>query len=164
MIKPSECPRPHGLIECNRVLDIGAGIRPMGWYEPRTHMCIEPHRPYAEQLWLAGYNAICDHALHALRFVHPGDYEAIYMLDMIEHLDREHGKQLLQAVYHLHPKQIVVFTPYGFLPQSGDAWDMGGDFWQEHRSGWMPKDFPGWDIQMSEPPLHASFHAVWTRP
>lgn len=164
MIKPSECPRPPGLIECETVLDIGAGIRPMGWYKPSVHTCIEPHRPYVEQLWAAGYDAICDHALHALRFIRPLAYDAIYMLDVIEHLERPLGKELLGTVYSLHPKQIVVFTPHGFLPQTGDAWSMGGEQWQEHRSGWMPRDFPGWQIELSKPPLHESFFAVWTRP
>lgn len=139
-------PRPEGLIEADTVLDIGAGIQPMGWYKPRVHMCIEPHRPYAERLWAAGYDAICDHALHALRFVSPGYYDAVYLLDVIEHLERGNGEALLRAVRDLEPKQVVVATPEGFLPQEGDVWGLGGEEWQKHRSGWMPADFPGWAI------------------
>ena len=163
MIKPSECPRPHGLIECEKVLDIGAGLRPMGWYKPKRHTCIEPYWPYAGYLMQAGYDTIWSDALTALQRIRAREYDAIYVLDVLEHLPRLAGRELLKMVYHLQPKQIVVFTPYGFMPQKGDAWGLGGDEWQEHRSGWMPRDFPGWEIQMSEPPLHASFLATWTR-
>ena len=155
-IQAFNIPRPEGFIECRTVLDIGAGLRPAAWHKPTVHMCIEPHRPYAEKLWAAGYQAICDHALHALRFLTPGDYEAVYMLDVIEHLERPAGEELLEAVQALKPKQIIVFTPNGFMPQSHDAWGMGGEHWQTHRSGWVPEDFPGWQIT----PYHPNFFAV----
>lgn len=163
MIEPSECPRPRGLIEVDRVLDIGAGLRPMGWYKPKEHTVVEPHRRYVDVLLRERYDVIHATALTALVHAKPDEYDAIYMLDVIEHMDRVVGKEVLAAAYHLMPKQIVVFTPMGFLPQTGDAWNMDGDKWQEHRSGWMPRDFPGWEIEMSEPPLHASFLATWTR-
>lgn len=151
---------PPGLIKGDSVLDIGAGLRPMAWYTPAQHMCIEPHRPYAESLWKAGYNAICDHALHSLRFLTPGVYDSIFLLDVIEHLERDAGEQLLKAVHRLMAKQIVIFTPDGFMPQEHDAWGMGGEFWQTHRSGWVQEDFPGWVTKKVGP----GFFAVWTRP
>ena len=47
-------PRPPGLSECDTVLDVGAGIRPMNWYAPAEHLCVEPYGPYADRLEAAG--------------------------------------------------------------------------------------------------------------
>lgn len=139
-------PRPPGLIEVDRVLDIGPGLRPMGWYKPKLHICVEPYDAYASRLRTAGYQVMQLTAQAALCILRPGEIDAIYMLDMIEHMTRLEGEAVLDAAIALQPKQIVVATPVGFYPQEGDAWGLGGDYWQRHRSGWMPHDFPGWAI------------------
>lgn len=145
-VTQSGLPRPDGLIEVDTVLDIGPGIRPMGWYTPERHICVEPHGPYADMLYRAGYEVWRVPALVALANAEPGSIDAIYMLDVIEHMEREEGEEALRLAQALSPKQIVVATPVGFLPQHGDQWGLGGEHWQEHRSGWVPADFPGWRI------------------
>lgn len=140
-------PRPEGLIEVDTVLDIGAGLRPMNWYKPKRHICVEPHWAYADRLEKAGYEtwrATAREALGAL--ASPGTVDAVYLLDVIEHMTRSRGEDVLRLARELRPKQIVVFTPVGFMPQEGDAWKLGGEYWQRHRSGWMPRDFPHWAI------------------
>lgn len=152
-VGPSGCPRPEGLIEVDTVLDIGVGIRPMGWYKPGRHICVEPHPPYAEKLKAAGYEVWCETAASAVTTMlswTPGSIGAIYLLDVIEHMERADGTALLKVLPWLGAKQIVVFTPNGFLPQEHDAWNLGGERWQKHRSGWMPADFPGWRISFYE--------------
>lgn len=149
----SGLPRPAGLIEVDTVLDIGAGIRPIGWYKPRRHICVEPHPPYAAMLKDAGYEVWCETAMLALECVLTWPQQsinAVYLLDVIEHMTRVEGEKLLRLIPHLEPKQIIVFTPNGFLPQEHDAWNMGGEHWQTHRSGWTPADFPGWAISFYE--------------
>lgn len=151
-------PAPRGLIECDTVLDIGAGIRPTAWYAPKRHVCVEPYAIYADRLRATGMECMQCTAREALRFVDIGAFDAIYMLDSLEHMTREEGAQVLQLALAVEPKQIVVYTPLGFLEQHGDAWGLGGAEWQEHRSGWLPKDFPGWTIE--ERP--GAFFAIWT--
>lgn len=142
----SGLPRPEGLIEVDSVLDIGAGLRPMGWYKPARHVCVEPYGPYAERLQLDGYEVWGTTAQDALEHLTPGVFDAIYMLDVIEHMTRRDGAEVLQLALAARPKQIVVATPLGFYPQENDAWGLGGEHWQKHRSGWTPDDFPGWKI------------------
>jgi hypothetical protein len=154
-----DLPRPPGLIECEVVLDVGAGIRPMNWFEPAEHICIEPFAPYAERLEAAGYTVLRATALQAMRAIE-GRVEAVYLLDVIEHMDKEDGRLVIKLAKAVGARQIVVHTPHGFQPQTGDAWGLGGDFWQEHRSGWTPDDFPGWAIHLH--PVDNSFTAVWT--
>lgn len=162
MVSPSECPRPSGLIECGTVFDIGPGIRPMGWYTPARHVCVEPCPAYAVRLRAKGYQVVEQRAVDFLAARRLPSDSAVYLLDVIEHMDWEDGLRTIALLLSERPKQIVVFTPNGFLPQSGDAWGLGGDSWQLHRSGWMPADFPGWEIERLAAP-HDSFLAVWTR-
>lgn len=150
---------PEGLIEAANVLDIGAGIRPMCWYKPERHVCVEPFAPYADRLEDAAYEVVRGSAEEALKQCDIGAFDAIYLLDSIEHMTRAEGFRVLGIAHALQPKQIVVYTPNGFLEQHGDAWGLGGEDYQEHRSGWTPADFTGWHIEHRDP----GFFATWTR-
>lgn len=138
-------PPLEGLIECETVLDVGAGLRPMGWYTPKRHICIDAYLPYVERLRAAGYEAYQDGAWNG---IHDYDADAIYMLDMIEHVTKIEGRGLIAAACARARRQVVIYTPYGYLQQDSDGWGLGGDYWQTHRSGWLPEEFPGWRIQL----------------
>lgn len=151
--------RPPGLIEADVVLDVGAGIRPMQWYTPRRHICVEPHKTYWERLLAAGYECVKATAYDVLYNAKPGEFDAIYLLDVIEHMERAEGEAVLAAIEKAQPQQSVVFTPDGFVAQEGDAWGLDGAEWQRHRSGWTASDFPGWAITKHG----KGIFAVWTR-
>jgi hypothetical protein len=55
--------------------------------------------------------------------------------DVIEHLQKKHGKQLLADIEQVSIKLIIVTTQVGFVSHVH-----GEDTWQIHRSGWMPKE------------------------
>lgn len=158
-------PRPDGLVVADTVLDIGAGLRPMQWYQPKLlHCCVEPYRPYAEKLRAAGYEVFEYTALAWLRGCR--HYEAVYLLDVIEHMIHLDALNVLRHACRVAQKQVVVFTPYGFVQQTHDAWNMGGEYWQTHRSGWTPEDFPPpWRTQLYCPTTSQpeGFFALWTR-
>ncbi|KKL18975.1 hypothetical protein LCGC14_2470120 [marine sediment metagenome] len=126
-------PAPEGLQRCARVLDVGAGIRPMQWYEPDLHLCLDPYQPYCDVLDKAGYMTTCMTALEGLQQLwryggHPA-IGAIYLLDVLEHMPKELGKQVLTIAKKLAQVQVVIYTPYGFKEQTKDVWEMGGDQW-----------------------------------
>lgn len=139
-------PRPSELIEGKVLLDVGAGLRPSGWYVPKKHICVEPHGPYAEVLRAHGFETNGKTAIEAMRGMDPGSVDCVHMLDVIEHMHREDGEMALHLALETARQQVVVFTPVGFMQQEHDAWNMGGEHWQKHRSGWDPSDFPGWFI------------------
>lgn len=156
-----ELPRPKGLIECDIVLDVGCGIRPIDWYVPKKHICIDAHEPYLQRVAASGGPYLClqANALDAIAKIKPGTVGAIYCLDMIEHLTWEDGRKLVDMMLLAQPRQIVIFTPMGFLEQDGpDPWGLGGDEWQIHRSGWTPANFPDWQIEY----YGRGFVATWT--
>ena len=77
----------------------------------------------------------------------------MFALDFIEHLTKGEGFDFLAQAERVARRQVVLFTPLGYFPQSYedademDGWRMHGGYWQTHRSGWTPDDFPaGWDI------------------
>lgn len=144
------------------VLDIGAGLRPQTLVRADEMACVEPHGPYADQLEAGGYAVIRGKAVDVLADCDPVD--TVVMLDVLEHMDKAEGVRVLQLAQEV-AKQVVVFTPLGFLPQEGDAWGMGGEEWQRHRSGWLPKEFQGWntvvDQRFHDHLKAGAFIAVW---
>jgi hypothetical protein len=140
------------------VLDVGCGIRPQPIVVPEVHVCCEPYGEYVARLQ-ADVAARDDRAwlvlqadwAQAVALFPPRSVDTVFLLDVIEHLDKETSLRLLRATERIAREQVVVFTTLGFLPQhhpdGRDAWGMGGGTWQEHRSGWEPADFgPGWEV------------------
>lgn len=169
------------------VLDIGSGIMPQDMVHPLVHICCEPYGEYLERL--REKSADCFDRTYvlvkatweeAVRIFPEKSVDTVFLADVIEHLEKEEGARLLRATEGIARRQVAVFTPLGFLPQScegEDAWGLGGASWQEHRSGWLPEDFgEEWEIRasrdfhtvdhMGKPlsPPHGAFWAVRTHP
>ncbi len=142
------------------IIDVGAGIRPARWWFADAGVLhVEPCEAYASVLRRAGFAVIQRDALDYFSghdtFRAP---DVVLMLDVIEHMPRDEGEAVI-ALATARARQVVVFTPKGFKPQEGDAWELGGEEWQRHRSGWTPDDFPGWTIE----DRGDAFFAIWTR-
>ncbi len=164
------------------VLDVGAGIRPMDYFRARTHLVVEPHKPYIETM-LAGQkdprrfvplNGTWDQVLPLL----PDDaVDSVFALDVVEHMEKEDGVKFLAEAERVARQQVMIFTPLGFFPQSyehegaEDRWGMDGAYWQTHRSGWDPEDFgDGWELVCCKAfhtkdddgnPVDDPFGAIW---
>jgi hypothetical protein len=144
----------------DRVLDIGPGIRPQGFFRPRVHLCAEPHAEYVDLLRnsLRGEPVVVLHATgqDVVRLLPDDAVNTVFLLDVIEHLEKNAGAKLLAECERVADTQVVVFTPLGFArqeyqPGEADAWGLGGAEWQTHRSGWTPEEFEaGWTIFASE--------------
>ena len=163
------------------VLDIGCGIRPQTFFRPRLHICCEPHPEYAQILrnYYAGISdvVILQGTAQEIMKVMPDDsIDSVFLIDFIEHLEKKEGRQFLLACERIARKQIVLFTPLGFMPQEYedsdvDAWGFHGGEWQVHKSGWTPDDFDeSWNIFASRnyhtisgqgEPLNPPFGAFW---
>ncbi|OGU01733.1 MAG: hypothetical protein A2085_11635 [Gemmatimonadetes bacterium GWC2_71_10] len=64
----------------------------------------------------------------------PRSYDCVLASDVIEHLEKEEGMRLIEAMERIARRKVVIFTPNGFLPQAPYA----DNPWQAHRSGWEP--------------------------
>ena len=134
------------------ILDIGSGIRPQDFIKPKIHICCEPFGPYVSELQRISRENFWTNILvlqatwpEVVRLFPRRSVDTVFLLDVIEHLDKEEGRLLLAATIPIARKHVIVFTPLGFLeqthPDGKDAWGFDGGSWQEHRSGWEPEDF-----------------------
>jgi Methyltransferase domain len=123
------------LVGCQSVLDIGCGPA-----SPLRFMGFE--RLVGVEGYLPGYEAAKSSQTHhdivfgdvrdlEAHFT-PKSFEACVALDLIEHLAKEDGLRLMNAMEKIASKRVVFFTPNGFLPQQhADDADL-----QLHLSGW----------------------------
>lgn len=61
----------------------------------------------------------------------PEKFDAVIMLDVIEHLEKKQGRKILAKAEKWANKKVIVFTPNGFLPQKSALYPF-----QNHLSGW----------------------------
>lgn len=136
------------------LVDLGSGVKPFNRLNPQIHLCIEKFEPYIEYLQdkfkkteMIIIKADC---LEFLRMQPDQSINTIVCLDLIEHLDREAGLELISEIERTCSNQALVFTPNGFMENHCN--DEGEHFWgwenslQNHLSGYEPRDFPKWKI------------------
>lgn len=134
------------------LLDVGPGIRPQTLVACKTHVCVEPYAEYADILQREHPECLVFNTSWADTIGRMGadSVDTVMIMDVIEHLEKEDGQALLRESERLARGQVIVFTPLGFIPQGDteekDAWGLDGTAWQVHKSGWLPEDFPGWEV------------------
>lgn len=140
----------------NIILDIGCGIRPQTLTHTFVHLCVDAHKQYLNVLKrtvetgnkLKGkLKYLCIHKTtdNIISNFPEKSFDSIFLLDVIEHLDKSKGFELINTLNKIARHQIIIFTPLGFVtqehPDGKDAWGLDGGKWQEHKSGWTPDDF-----------------------
>lgn len=143
------------IIQTDIVADIGCGIVPMNYFRPQLHIMIDPWKEYTDILSYRyrddkSIMILNSGALETLKMLSDNAVDSIFMLDIIEHVNKEEGKEIIKECERVAGQQIILFTSLGFLPQEvcdKDAWGLSGISVQQHRSGWEPKDFSdAWDF------------------
>ena len=132
-----------------RVLDLGAGFGIYGavvreWLDGgvkpwRTLLVgVEGHAPYGNPLWDL-YDVMAIDTIERFMDRHAERYDAVLMLDVIEHFEKvEGGRRLEQAQQRVAPGgQLLVSTPAVFVPQGS----VHGNPLEQHRSLWTAEEF-----------------------
>lgn len=129
--------------------DIGPGLRPQRLLDCPVHVLVEPWSPYADQLATTYPDKLVVKAFATSYMGSMVDksVDTIFLLDVIEHIEKEEGQALLQESLRVARLQVVVFTPLGFMPHEvHDTPSNWGDIQhgstQKHLSGWTPQEFP----------------------
>ena len=63
-------------------------------------------------------------------------FDCVIALDLIEHLTKEQGYELLEKMEKIAKKRIVIFTTNGYNPQH----ESDNNPWNVHKSGWTIKE------------------------
>lgn len=147
--------------ETEVVLDIGCGIIPINYFRPKLHVMVEPWKEYSDILSYRYHGdksvvILRTGGLEALQMLADNSVDSIFLIDVIEHLEKADGQQIIIECERVAREQVVIFTPFGFMPQhvahgQKDGWGLGGASMQEHRSGWTPEDFSdAWTFYVCE--------------
>src|ERR1044071_3740314 len=162
------------------ILDIGVGFGKWGHlfreYTDINEAEKDPAR-YRRKNWRVRIDGIEGHAayltpMHRFLYdeIHIGDacdlirtvpsYDLVFMGDVIEHLDKAAGLQLLQDALAKTRKGLIVSTP---KYQTGQA-DLCGNELERHRSLWSAKDFARFDRAVVRTVDRATLIAVLVKP
>jgi ubiquinone/menaquinone biosynthesis C-methylase UbiE len=157
------------------LLDVGCGERsPLHLFSreiPRT-VGVDAHGPSLEASRRAGIHTDyvqTDVTGIGERF-EPRSFDCVVLLDVIEHLSKEDGERMLEAMERIARRKVIVFTPNGLLPQPPEP----GNPLQEHISGWTAEEMRrrGYEVTgiAGWKPLRGPYvkprwrpHAAWER-
>lgn len=124
------------LKECESILDVGCGANSQIQFFKikRYAIGIDIDRKSLEK---ARDKKTHDKYIHGNileidKMFSPKSFDAVIALDVIEHLEKEQGFQLIKKIERIARKRTIIFTPNGFLAQ--EAYDNNKH--QEHLSGW----------------------------
>lgn len=126
------------------VLDIGCGtMNVLKRVKSPVRVGVDAHRAYLEHR--PPDPTLVPIHLDARRlgevFV-PRSFALITMTDVIEHFEREAALDVMQQAETIASGRCVIVTPRGQFPQRDfDAYSLGGESLQTHRSEWEPEDF-----------------------
>lgn len=124
------------LAHCNTILEVGAGTSS---YLSKTSIKfhITAIDRYLKSLLIAKQkkvynNFVVADVLSIDNIFKENSFDAIVAFDLIEHLAKDKGYELVEKMKRITRKKIVIYTPNGFLQQPPTP----DNPFQEHKSGW----------------------------
>lgn len=127
----------------DEVLDLGCGVMPAtgGRLACKRHVGVDSFEQYLE---VVGPPTVLGRLPHVTQVFADGSFDVVLMLDVIEHLGLNHAHALLNEAERIARREVIIFTPDGFVPQSGyAAWGMGDNPDQAHRCGFTFDELTG---------------------
>jgi hypothetical protein len=64
-------------------------------------------------------------------------FDAVLCVEVIEHLDKADGWELIRRLEEIARRQVIVSTPWGFMPLE----EREDNPHLNHLSGWLPEEF-----------------------
>lgn len=126
------------------LLDVGSGLCiNLDQFQCNLILALEIHRPYLQKRKVNKPHIIPINAdaLQMNSLFLPKTISTVSLIDSIEHFTKDDGLKLLKMAEKIANKRVVIFTPRGFFPQKGfDLYQLDGEKFQEHRSGWEVKE------------------------
>lgn len=78
----------------------------------------------------------CKNVLNINEIFSKKSFDCVIALDVIEHLTKEEGFDLIKKMEFIARTKVIIFTPNGFIPKKREY-----NPYQEHKSGWTTDDF-----------------------
>jgi hypothetical protein len=122
------------LKDCDSVLDLGCGPdSPVKYCNVPYSVGVEAFKLYLEESKRKKIHT--EYLLEDITKVNfkSKSFDAVIMIDILEHLEKEQGRKLLKKVEKWARKKIIINTPNGYLPLKS----LDKNPFQLHRSGWI---------------------------
>lgn len=130
----------HYFAGCDSILDLGCGSNsPIRFIAPRKlTVGVDIHKASLTKSAKAKIHTKYKQSDvdKAVRAYTRGEFDAVIALDLIEHLPKKAGLDLLRGMEKVAKKKVIVLTPNGYIDQHDDE-----NKYQAHLSGWRPTDF-----------------------
>lgn len=112
----------------------------LGYLNTQDVTAVDIAPQYVEQVkWRCPQaKTVVSDALDYIKAQPDNSVDVISIIDGIEHMEKKVGRQVINHMKRVARKQILLFTPEGYLRnEPKDAWGIGGaDHFQTHKSGW----------------------------
>lgn len=126
------------LKDCSSVLDLGCGnCSPIQHCQNIQHSVgVEAFGPYLEESRKQKiHSEYLQKEINSLDFA-KNSFDAVIMIEVLEHLPKEMGKNILKKAEKWAKKKIILSTPNGYFPMD----EVDGNSFQRHLSGWDAKE------------------------
>jgi len=125
------------LEDCEEVLDLGCGrYSPISSIHFSYCIGVDLFLPYFHEAKQRKTHHELIHAdIRRLEFK-PKSFDAVIALDVIEHLTKKEGFELIKKMEQMARKKVILFTPNGYVHQTNSHYLL-----QMHKSGWSLNDF-----------------------
>lgn len=127
------------LTNVRSIADIGCGIGDcLKYTRPSQRVVgVDPHLPYLHRARGVAPWAVFEHR-DGLDFFRATSepFECIFLIDVVEHLVHHEAVKLVEEAKKHCSGIIFAQIPVGVHEQYHDKWNLGGEFWQTHRSTW----------------------------
>ncbi len=128
------------LIDCKSVLDLGCGHNsPLKHFSRKSFFSVgvDLFKPYLLKSKEARiHNDYIMADITRLELTSKS-FDAVLALDVLEHLTKADGRNLIENIEEIGSKRVMLVTPNGFLYQR----ECDENVFQAHQSGWCVKDF-----------------------
>ncbi len=126
------------LKDCETVLDLGCGpsspLQHCSWI--KYSVGVEIFKPYLEQSKKARiHSEYLNKNIEDLNFK-DNSFDAVIMIDVLEHLDKKTGLEILKKAERWAKRKVIINTPNGFIGQPA----IDKNPYQKHRSGWTHQE------------------------
>jgi SAM-dependent methyltransferase len=127
------------LAGCATILDLGCG---RGFNSPLQGMVltqtlgVDIFQPYLEECRQKNiHSGYIQADIREIEFK-DSPFDAVLMLEVLEHFTKEEGRRLLDRCSSWARKKVIISTPNGYLWQDG----YDNNPFQEHKSGWSVEE------------------------
>ncbi len=128
------------LMDCKSILDLGCGnhsMVPSVVPDQVYTVGVEYFKPYYEEaIREARHKKYINANIMEVGF-DDKSFDAVVLSDVLEHLTKKEGDELLGCMERWAKKKVIVFTPNGFVPQE----EYDSNPFMEHKSGWHVQEF-----------------------